>query len=300
MKKLETIIVNYQLYINAYKVLISPQKQLTIQNNKSRNTFQPVDILTNSLELNLIFRKICKFYLNLSSAKTTIMLLTSFHKLFFPNKKLDYFLSRDKDIESLLFFYPLTFFDQSSKKLRWLNVGAGIHNYYDRLPSNIEIISLEQSLFNIFLSRFLFDSPHAAFICADITISKLFTKKFDIVTTIDSLPFMKDQQKAIKHMSQLTKKNGVFYASAIIAKKHKYMSASTHLLPKSTFKKYWPSLTPIRFVDERNLLSKINHLILNQYKFTSNVPKYGVIATKRKNARSLSKVLSSVGMVVNY
>jgi hypothetical protein len=175
------------------------------------------------------------------------------------SSELNYYLNRQKEIESLLFFTPLSFHKVKSDSL-WLDVGSGITNYYRELHQiypNLTIISIEKLFRNILLSRLFYPDKNVTYICSDIGHGLHFPQNsIDIVTAIDSLPFIEKQKYTIDVIvKNYLKKNGIFFVSSII--EHVYFSDFNHFFPLST--KLVRSYLPTRglLFDEINLCKNL-------------------------------------------
>ena len=161
-----------------------------------------------------------------------------------PSSQFKYYFSRRQEVESLLFFLPISFHQPKIKSI-WLDVGSGINNYYSELPKifpKLTIISQENLFQNIFLSR-LFFAEKILYVCSDFSSGPVLpSKSLDYITFIDSLPFMENQRLSLEIASNfLLKKNGLLYASNIT--EHLYTQDFSHCFPLSIklVKEFLPS-----------------------------------------------------------
>lgn len=176
-----------------------------------------------------------------------------------PSSQFKYYFSRRQEIESLLFFLPLSFRQLKTNSI-WLDVGSGVSNYYPellKLYPKLTLISQENLFQNIYLSRFFFPEK-IIYICSDFSSGPILPSKcLDIITFIDSLPFMENQRLSLDISTNfLLNKNGLLYASNII--EHLYTHDYSHSFPLSMklIKEFLPS-TP-QFFDEIKLCQQLN------------------------------------------
>jgi hypothetical protein len=176
------------------------------------------------------------------------------------HSELNYYLNRRIEIESLLFFTPLSFRKINSHSI-WLDVGSGITNYYRELHfihPDITIISLEKMFRNIFLSRLFHPEKNVTYICSDFCKGQVLPQNSaDIITIIDSFPFIEQQKYTLDTISQNTlKKGGIFFVTGIV--EHIYFSDYNHIFPISTrlARNYLPSAGQL--FDEIKLCQNLN------------------------------------------
>lgn len=194
-----------------------------------------------------------------------------------PQSQFKYYFLRHQEIESLLFFLPLTFCRPKSNFL-WLDVGSGIRNYYSKLQHlhpKLTIASLELYFQNIYLSK-LFFPKNVIYLCSDFSYGPhLSSKKVDIITFIDSLPFMKNQRISFEIASQnLLKKNGLLFASSIVERFHTSDYSNTFPLSQNLIRKFLPS--PCQIFDEITLCQQLSHphALQNSLLTPSSTPKF--------------------------
>jgi len=223
------------------------------------------------------FHRAVAIALGLSRKKTFIFdLFTQYNKIFnrlpnnfinrvlisflfnIPPNQFKYYFSRHQEIESLLFFLPLTFKTVTDDSL-WLDVGSGITNYYHhlyRLYPKLNIISLENIFNNMYLSHLFFPQKNVTYICSDFSLGlHLYPKTLDIITFIDSFPFIEKQKSSLNLAVSLLKKNGLFFISSMV--EHIYLNDFANIFPLSLrlISDYLPS--PCQIFDEVKLCQKL-------------------------------------------
>lgn len=175
-----------------------------------------------------------------------------------PAKQFRYYFSRNQEIESLLFFMPLSLKRVTNNSL-WLDVGSGIMNYYDYLHHiypKLKVISVENLFTNIYLSNLFFPHKNVTYICSDFTTGLHSPiKTIDIITFIDSFPFIEKQKSSLKLASSLLKKNGLLYISSLV--EHIYLNDSANTYPLSTKLIKTFLSTPCQIFDEAKLCQKL-------------------------------------------
>lgn len=176
-----------------------------------------------------------------------------------PSSQFKYYFSRHQEKESLLFFLPITF-NLPTKNSLWLDVGSGIFNYYPDLYflyPRLSIISLEYIFQNIYLSR-LFYPTKALYICSNFSTGPHFPKNsLDIITFIDSLPFMENQRQSLEIATKsLLAKSGLLCVTSLT--EHLYTKDYSHSFPLSSklIKKFLPS--PCQIFDEIKLCQTLD------------------------------------------
>ena len=194
-----------------------------------------------------------------------------------PQSQYKYYFFRHQEIESLLFFLPLTFSQLKPNSL-WLDVGSGISNYYSKLQHlhpKLTIVSLEMYFQNIFLSK-LFFPKNVIYLCSDFSYGPhLPSKKVDVVTFIDSLPFMKNQRVSLEIASQnLLKTKGLLFASSLVERLHTSDYSNTFPLSQNQIRKFLPSSCQI--FDEIILCQQLSHpqALQNSLLAPTSTPKF--------------------------
>jgi hypothetical protein len=184
-------------------------------------------------------------------------LITHLWKIPLPEYK--YYFSRHREIESLLFFVPLSFCQAKNKTL-WLNVGSGITNYYQQLHqsrSKTTIVSLENLFRNIYLSHFFFPQKNTLYLCSDAASGPHFPpNSLDIATLIDSLPFIDHQKKSLEYITKNSlKKSGILFISSQV--EHLYFPDNNNIfpLPVSLIKTFF--ISPPQLFDEIKLCQSL-------------------------------------------
>jgi len=173
---------------------------------------------------------------------------------------LTYYINRQRESESLLIFYPYMVVARQvkGKACVWLDIGSGIKHYYRalrKLHTRLQIISLEQSFLNIFLSRAIDpEKQKTMHICVDAGVGMcLKPKSADIVTCHDAFPFIARQKAVASYCTTMVKRTGIVSFASI--PEHQYLSFRSAVNPihRSLLKSYFP--TPPTFIHEANLLS---------------------------------------------
>lgn len=150
--------------------------------------------------------------------------------------EIKYYLQRPKEIESLLFFIPLSFNQNISHSKNWLDVGPGIKTFYSQvhhLNPKIIIYSQDILLRNLYLQSLFFPEKNVIYLCSDAACGPHFkNKSLDIVTFIDSLPFIEHQQKSLQNIfsGELSSHALVFISSLV---DHIYLSNCKNIFPLS-------------------------------------------------------------------
>lgn len=194
-----------------------------------------------------------------------------------PQSHYRYYFSRHQEIESLLFFLPLTFYHPKPNSL-WLDVGSGITNYYSKLQHlhpKLIIASLELYFQNIYLSK-LFFPKNVIYLCSDFSYGPHFpSKKVDIITFIDSLPFMKNQRVSLEIASRnLLKKNGLLFASSLVEHLHTSDYSNTFPISQNLVRRFLPS--PCQIFDEITLCQQLDfpRALKNSLLTPTSTPKF--------------------------
>lgn len=175
-----------------------------------------------------------------------------------PPNQFKYYFFRHLEIESLLFFLPLSFKKIENSSL-WLDVGSGITNYYHYLHQiypKLNIISLEMFFSNIYLSHLFFPQKNITYICSDFSYGlHLHPKTIDVITFIDSLPFIKKQKYSLNLATSLLKTTGLLYVSSMV--EHLYINDFANVFPLSSQLIRNFLSTPCQIFDEEKLCQKI-------------------------------------------
>lgn len=150
--------------------------------------------------------------------------------------ELKYYLQRPKEIESQLFFIPLSFNQNISHARNWLDIGPGIKTFYHqvhRLNSKITIYSQDILLRNLYLQSLFFPEKNVIYLCSDAACGPHFeAKSLDIVTFIDSLPFIEHQKKSLQNIvsNELSHHSLIFVSSLV---DHIYLPNRKNIFPLS-------------------------------------------------------------------
>lgn len=167
--------------------------------------------------------------------------------LFTPRHLLSYYFNRSRWQESLTLVFPLAvLLAKQSKKSRkkvntsrqplyWLDVGAGIVNYYDEMSGawpGLKMVSCDSSFVNLFLSAAFFPGKKVVRVCADANFLHFVRpKKLDVVTFIDSLDSLSSTLQVVRQVVQKgwLKNTGLLFASSLA--EHLYFEKSWGLFP---------------------------------------------------------------------
>lgn len=113
-----------------------------------------------------------------------------------------YFRNREKEVDSS-FMFVVTSLNKASRPYHWLNVGAGIQNYYRKIKhirKNTLIYSMEKSFPNCFLSRLLYSPSDAITICADVAGKALDLSTFQLISFFDTIQSIPKGEQIVKQI----------------------------------------------------------------------------------------------------
>lgn len=169
-----------------------------------------------------------------------------------------YYFSRHQEKESYLFYLPLLFLNPNSN-IYWLDVGSGIKNHYHQLHKHyphIHLFSLEKYFSHIFLSRIFYPEKNCTYLCSDFSIGPHFSpQSIDIITFIDSLPFIENQKRSLLFAQKNLSKNGLIYITSLVEHLYATDFGQCYPLSRQLISEFFPS--PPSFFDEKKLLDHL-------------------------------------------
>ncbi|MBP9817566.1 methyltransferase domain-containing protein [Candidatus Shapirobacteria bacterium] len=152
----------------------------------------------------------------------------------------NYYINRHEERESELFWWPTLIKHQKLEV--WVDIGSGFgHNHQKLLKKypGTTIYSVENSFKNLLLSKLIYDeNSRLVRVCADMSeVGSLFIEhKVDVVTLIDVLPFVKNQQKLVEIVvKKILGRNGVVVMTSMV--EHVYLETLGNYFPI-----YWEKL----------------------------------------------------------
>jgi len=180
-----------------------------------------------------------------------------------PRNLLEYYFDRDKWMDSLALAFPLGVLlatePKQKKKIIWMDVGAGLLNYYGELQlawPNSVIVSEDANFLNLFLSRAFYPGKHVNRICSDANFLHVVKPKtLDVLTFIDSLHCLNGTTSVLKSILEdgWLKPTSMLFVSGI--PEHIYLDKSWGLFPinRKQVKKAFRALRAPTFLDNKSL-----------------------------------------------
>jgi hypothetical protein len=108
----------------------------------------------------------------------------------------------------------------------------------------------------MYLSHLFFPQKNVTYICSDFSLGlHFYPKTLDIITFIDSFPFIEKQKSSLNLAVSLIKKNGLLFISSMV--EHIYLNDFANIFPLSPglISGYLPS--PCQIFDEVKLCQKL-------------------------------------------
>lgn len=149
-------------------------------------------------------------------------ILFSLLRLLLTSSSYTYYTNRHTWKDALQFFVPFFIAKNrlDGKQLIWVDVGAGIHNYYKQVGSNVLFIVAEKEFINQFFSSYLYPSKNTVRVCVDAAYIAMVHRKVTIISCNDALQFISAQHIFLETVSRMVKNGGICWITSVPEKRY--------------------------------------------------------------------------------